>query len=296
VAGNDWLLLLPAGSAVLYVVAAFLLKQAIGLGAGQAQVNLFANVFAGVLFLPLAAFAGEVDWSLAWMPLVAGATFFLGQFFTFSALRHGDVSVATPLLGMKVLFIAVVSWLVFGEELAVKWWAGAAASSFGVILVTGATLGTLVPRLLRADALMSLAAAAAFAVTDVLVRQWAGRFGIAAFIPLMFGEVALLSLVMFLPRGGLRLFRPTRAALMPLTVGSVALSVQALGMALALGLYGNATAVNIVYSARSVWSVILAWLLARHFTTVDSVQEPAVVRRRLAGSILLFAAVVLVLI
>ncbi len=197
---------------------------------------------------------------------------------------------------MKVLFIAVVSWAVFGDALAAKWWVGAAASSVGVVLVTGATLRTLAPRLLRADALMSLAAAAAFALTDVFVRQWAGRFGIAAFIPLMFGEVAVLSLVMFLPQGGLRLFLPVRGAVIPLAGGSLALSVQALGMALALGLYGNATAVNIVYSARSVGSVIVGWLLVRHFSAEETAWEPGVLGRRLAGSILLFAAVVLVLI
>ncbi len=294
--GNEWLLLLPAGSAVLYVVAAFALKRAIGGGAGQAQVNLFANVFAGLLFLPLAAFAAEVDWTLAWMPMVAGGTFFLGQIFTFQALRHGDVTVATPLLGMKVLLIAVVSWGIFGEALAAKWWAGAAASSLGVVLVTGATLRTLAPRLLRSDALMSLAAAGSFALTDVFVRQWAGRFGVAAFIPLMFGEVAVFSLILFLPRGGWQLFRPAKVTVIPLVGGSLALSVQALGMALALSLYGNATAVNIVYSARSVGSVIAAWLLVRHFSSDEADIEPGELRRRFVGSILLFAAVVLVLI
>ncbi len=294
-ADREWLLALPAGSAALYVVAAFLLKRAIRSGAGQSQVNLAVNVCAAVMFLPLGFFATEVDWGLWWMPLTAAVTFFFGQIFTFQALRHGDVSVATPLLGMKVLFIAVVSAVIFREALELRWWVGAAASSLGVILVTGATWRTLGPRLFRADAVMSLSAAVAFALTDVFVRQWAGQFGVAAFIPLMFSVVAGLSLAVFVPRVGMGIFSVPAAARVVLLAGSVVLSVQALGMALALSFYGNATAVNIVYSSRSVWSVVLAWMLGRYFAMHEAGSGPGVMRRRLVGSILLFAAVLLVL-
>ncbi len=292
---REWILALPAGSAALYVVAALLLKRAILAGARQSQVNLAVNVCAAVLFLPLGFFAKEVDWALWWMPVTAAVTFFFGQVFTFQALRHGDVSVATPLLGMKVLFIAVVSSTLFRESLELRWWIGAAASSLGVILVTGASWRTLVPRLFRADAVMSLAAAVSFAVTDVLVRQWAGRFGVAAFIPLMFAVVALLSVGVFVPRNGRRIVAVPVPARGFLFAGAVILSVQALGMALALSYYGNATAVNIVYSSRSVWSVVLAWMLGRYFAMHEEGAGPGVMRRRLLGSILLFAAVVLVL-
>ncbi|MGC1482053.1 MAG: DMT family transporter [Chthoniobacterales bacterium] len=293
---NEGLLLLPAGSALLYVIAAFLLKRGIGAGAGQAQVNLYVNVGAGVLFLPLLTLAGECDWTAIWMPLVAGATFFAAQIFTFEALRHGDVSVATPLLGMKVLFITVVSAIGFGEILEARWWLGALASSIGVVLVTGATWRTLAPRLLKRDAVMSLAAAATFAVTDVLVQKWAPRFGITGFIPVMFGFVAVVTAVVFVPQRGLQIFRVPRGARLVLTLGTIALSVQALGMALALGYYGNATAVNIVYSSRAIWSVVLGWALGRYFASPEPGAAPGVMPRRLAGSILLFAAVVLVLI
>lgn len=294
--GNDWLLTLPAGSAALYVAAAFLLKRAMQEGAGQARVNLAANVAIMVVCLPIGCFAESVDWGMVWMPLAAGGLFFLGQIFTFQALRHGDVSVATPLLGMKVLFVAVASAAVFGESLALKWWVGAAASSFGVILVTGASWRTLAPRLLRADAAMSLAAAATFALTDTCVRHWAPRFGVAGFIPLMFGAVGVLAILVFAPTGGREVWRIPGSARGWLLGGSLLLGLQALGMALAISFYGNATAVNIVYSSRAVGSVVLAWGLGRYFASPEAGSGPGVMRKRLAGSILLFGAVVLVLI
>lgn len=294
--GGDLFLLLPVGSAVLYVVAALFIKRAIELGAGDRQVNVVANVAAAVIFQPVWLLAGEVAWDLVWMPLVAAGLFFLGQIFTFRALRHGDVSVATPLLGMKVLLVAVVSSVFFREVLELRWWMGAVASSLGVVLVTGATWRTLAPRLLQVDAVMALAAAAAFAVTDVLVQQWAPRFGIGGFLPLMFVVVAVLSVAVAAPRGGWGIFVVRREAAAVLVIGGVVLGIQALGMAVALANSGNATAVNIVYSSRAIWSVVLAWLLGRYFDVHGRSVSGAVMRGRLAGSILLFVAVVLVLI
>jgi len=165
-----------------------------------------------------------------------------------------------------------------------------------VILVTGATWRSLLPRLREADAMYSLGAAGAFALTDVLVQHWARAMGVAVFVPVMFGLIGVASLALFLPGEGRRIFALPLPALMPLLVGSGLLGGQALAIATALTLHRSATVVNIVYSSRAVWSVVLAWLLARWFGGEESRDAPAVLRRRLLGSLLLFAAVIAVLI
>jgi len=289
------LLLLPAGSAILYVVAVLLIKRTIACGTGQKTINLYVNLAPAIVFQALWCWAGAADWSLAWQPAATGAVYVLGQIFTFLALRHGDVSLATPLLGLKVLFTAVLSAALFAQVLPIRWWIGAAASSLGVILVTGATLRSLAPRLLRIDALSSITAAALFALTDLLVQEWALGFGVTAFIALMFGTAGILSLLIFVPREGPRVFRVAPRARGPLLGGSIVLGIQVLGMAIAIGLYGNATAVNIVYSSRSVWSVVLAVALGGWFGASERGAPPGTMRRRLAGSLLLFAAVAVVL-
>jgi drug/metabolite transporter (DMT)-like permease len=291
----NFLLLLPAGSALGYVLAVLLLKRALSAGCGQGQVNLVANLVPGLLFQILWLWSGATHWAQIWQPAVAAGTFLLGQICTFLALRHGEVSVATPLMGTKVLLTAVFSALVFGQALAARWWIGAAASTLGVFLVTGATWRTLATRLLRPDALFSLGAAASFGFTDVLVQHWSRGFGIPAFVALMFGIVALASLVVVVPMEGLRVLLPSGKSAAPLLAGSTVLGVQALGMALALSLHESATAVNVVYSSRAVWSVVLAWMLARVLGAEESHDSRAVLSRRLAGSLLLFAAVVTVL-
>jgi hypothetical protein len=71
-------------------------------GATVWQVNFAANMAMALLYLP---FWVGVDLprllAQGYKPIVAAITFFVGQLFTFAALRKGDVSVATPLLGAR---------------------------------------------------------------------------------------------------------------------------------------------------------------------------------------------------
>jgi drug/metabolite transporter (DMT)-like permease len=293
---EPFLLILPALAAVGYVMAALFLKRALSAGCSQAQANVVANLVPAILFQLLWLGAGPVHWAEMWRPAVATLTFLVGQIFTFRALRDGEVSVATPLLGTKVVFTAIFSATLFAQAVPARWWLGAAASTAGVILVTGATWRSLLPRLREADAMYALGAASAFALTDVLVQHWVRALGLAVFVPTMFGLIGVASLALFLPGAGRNILVLPRPALMPLLVGSVLLGGQALFVATALALHRSATVVNIVYSSRAVWSVVLAWWLARWFEGAESRDAPAVLRRRLAGSLLVFAAVIAVLV
>lgn len=293
--GDSRWLILPAVSAFFYVVSAICIKQSIRAGANQSAVNFTVNLLAGVVFQPLWLLAGPVDWSMWWMPAIAAVSFSVGQVFTFAALRHGDVSLATPLLGMKVIFtVLVASWL-FGESLSIKWWVAASAGTLGVIFVTGASLRTLIPRLTRPDALAALWAAAFFAFTDVLVQRWAREFGVPAFMALMFGGVAVLSSVVFPLKDGRKVLQIPVASRLFLILGGAVLGLQALGMGVAIAMYGNATAANIVYSSRSLWSVGIAWAMAYYFGNSNPGGERGTLGARLYGSLLLIAAMVVVL-
>lgn len=286
------ILLLPAASALVYVLGALFIKKAITAGAGQAHVNLVVNVLPAIAFQALWLLAAPVDWGEAWKPLVASGTFFAGQVFTFLALRNGEVSVTTPVLGTKVIFTALFSAVIFAQALELRWWLGALACSLGVMLVTGATWRTLAPRLLRRDALFAIGAAAAFGLTDVLMQHWTHPLGVPAFVALMFGATGLLALAVFAPRVcGLL---PKRGA-GPLCLGTLLYSLQIFGMAVALGIHESATAVNIVYGSRAVWSVVLAWMLARFLRADEAGDSREAMLRRLAGSFLVFGAVLAVL-
>ena len=99
--------LLPLVSAFVYAIAALLLKRATERGIGPWRVNFVTNWIQCALFAPFWFVGGApFAWDRFAHAAICGATFFSGQIFTFLALSRGDVSVATPVLGTKVIFVA----------------------------------------------------------------------------------------------------------------------------------------------------------------------------------------------
>jgi drug/metabolite transporter (DMT)-like permease len=240
-------------------------------------------------------------------PVVCGVLFFLGQIFTFKAIDTGDVSVATPLLGSKVLLVALFSFFLIGKNLPHAIWLASIMASLGIALISYSPDGNHT-RLLEAVA-WSLAAAAFFALTDVLVQRWVPSVGYSRFAPLMFGSVGLFSLV-YVPRlmgsrasfsgGGTLSFLVAGSSLLTslpwLLFGALLLAVQALAMYSAIGLFGSATMTNILYGSRCLWSVLLVWVLgAMAGDSSTSQGRVGVMTRRLIGALLLFGAMTLVL-
>ncbi len=71
------------------------------------------------------------------------------------------------------------------------------------------------------------------------------------------------------------------------------MAVQAIGMTVTLGLFGDATRVNIVYSLRGLWGVLLTWLLARQVLTSEPVPSRRTMLMRLIGAVLIGFSVIL---
>lgn len=278
---------------MLYAAAAILIKLAISRGANTWAVTFFSNLAMGLLFLPLIFFRqetwnpGAAGWAVA-----AGVLFFAGQIGTFRSLAAGDVSIATPALASKVVFVALLSLALPANRPDADLWLAVALTMGGVILLHRG------PRHARSHPLVTLAwalmAALCFAATDVLVQVGAPRLGFTLFMPVMFGTVALLSFPLLLPhipRG--RAANP--GAWRWGTAGILLLAVQATGMAGAIGLFGNATGANVVYSSRGLWSLLLLALFARRLGVGESTLGPGTFALRLLGSVLILAAVVLVM-
>jgi hypothetical protein len=75
-------------------------------------------------------------------------------------------------------------------------------------------------------------------------------------------------------------------------LGAGCIGLQGLLLIGTLGLFGDATAVNIVYSTRGVWSVVVVWLVGRQLGAMEVGLEGSVLGWRLAGAALMCAAVV----
>ena len=73
--------------------------------------------------------------SQLWQPGVIAALFMLGLSFQFLAIRRGDVSVAAPVLGVKVVFVALLLWIVANEQLPKQVWLAACLAALGIGLI-----------------------------------------------------------------------------------------------------------------------------------------------------------------
>jgi drug/metabolite transporter (DMT)-like permease len=282
---------MPFAASLIYVFAAMFVKNASARGAGLWPMTAVTNLIVGAAFSVLWVLGGHLPGSEAWFqPAVTAGLFVAGQILAFVALQRGDVSVATPVLGLKVVLVAFfVTWLL-GERVPTAVWAAAGLSSAGIVLLGrgggGGSAGGTAPAILFGGL-----AAASFALFDVLVQKWAPAWGAGRFLPVTMALVALFSLpLLALPTDPV-----PAAAWRPLVSGGVLGAVQALLLISALALFARATTINVVYSARGLWSVAAVWVLGPWFGNRERERGAAVFRARLAGAALLLSAIVLVI-
>jgi len=286
-------LLLPLASSLIYVLGAVLLKRATASGMGVWRAAFVTNLVSAVGFLPLLALGGPGQgWSMVWQPAVVALLLVVGQCASLWALTRGDVSVATPVLGAKIIMVAFFTTVVGGERVPPTLWGAALLSTLGIGLLQRGPAGRHHDPMVTV--LGSLLAAAAFALFDVLVMTWSPAWGAGRFLPLMMGLAGMYSLL-FIPLFGEFRQVGRQVAGRLLLGGALLVTLQGILLIGTIAVVGDATAVNIVYGTRGLWSVLLLWLAGRWLGSDEGNLGAAVLGWRLAGAALMTAAVVVVL-
>ena len=281
---------LPLSAAVGYTFAAMALKRAMD-GGHPWRVLFVVNLIAAVLFQAWLWRGGEPFTAANVIhAMLAGLAFFIGQVFTFLAISRGDVSVATPVLGTKVIFVALLVFLSGGEALDWRLWLAACLTTLALALLGGEWRAD--RRRLLLSVGFAFLASVAFAVTDVMQQLWVRSFGFGHFGPVMFGTVGVLSFAL------MPFFSaPLRAMPRPMVVwalgGGVLLTVQAMGVAYCISAFQEVTVTNVLYNTRGLWSVALVWGVGHWFANDERDVGRAVMLRRLVGALTLLGAVYL---
>lgn len=290
-------LALPLIASFLYALGSWGMKLGLRRGAHARWVNAISNLaMAGwsaplILFFPGTAHAQGFGGAF-----LAGSTLFLGRACAIRALAKGDLSLATPVLGMKTIFVAFLTVWLLKEPVSPGLMGGALLSSLAVALLslspgllhgerTGAALD-------RTAAGWALLAAFFFALTDITVQRFAKFLGVGWFQPLMFATLVVLTPLLFLPEFLKRkkmtnlLPKPARAGAY---AGSVVIGFQTSLLILVIGIFGHATATNVVYATRGLWAILLEGSLGGG----SAYHDKRVLAVRLAGAALLLASVAL---
>jgi drug/metabolite transporter (DMT)-like permease len=286
-------LIIPLFSACLYALAALCIKRSIELGMGPWRMAFLSNLLMFLVFGSMLFFnGGQGSFTPWWPPVLGGGLFFIGQVFTFLSLTKGDVSIATPVLGSKVILVAFFLVVFVGDSIGLSVWVAAFLALLGIVLLQSGSAQEQRGKTFR-TVVLALISAAAFALSDVVMKKWCPGIGFARYVPVSAGTTILLS-VFLIPFFNAPLWRlPVGSGRMVLG-GLFLLSLQALGVAISIGIFADAAGTNIVYASRGLWSVLLVWWIGHRFSNVERHEGRTVILSRVVGATLILSAVILI--
>ena len=232
------------------------------------------------------------DWTSFWQPLVIAIFYIGGQCGILAAVSLGDVSVATPVASSKVIIVSLFLMLLGVEAPSLTTWLSAILATAGVLLINFVVPSADYRRVFM-TVILALAGASCFALFDISVQTWSPQWGTGRIVPVSYWMVGLLSLGLLPWVDRPRALLQKRLAWKSLSFGSLLVAIQAMFLVYAISWYGDAARINVVYSLRGLWGVLLAWLLADWFGGSEKNTPLSIMLARLAGAILLVAAVLL---
>lgn len=292
-------LLFPLLSSLLFVVAASFAKRATSLGASPYTVTAYANLSLAICWAIVGVVRQESLPPEAWWPATwIALSFVAGQLFTFLAFQLGDVSLATPVFGVKIIMVAMICSLLDDTAIGLPIWIAAVLAAIGIGVIQGGRGRSAAAKLSAKKTGLTIGlavlAALSLSIFDVGLQFHGRQHGAVRFLTTMFILAGVFSCGLFAWSD-----RPSRLRELgadgPLLWAVVLMTVQAISICYALGQFGDATRINIVYSLRGLWSVVIAWLLARFAAGFTDSHSPRTLAFRLAGAVLLTVAVIIAL-
>ncbi|MEO7700233.1 MAG: EamA family transporter [Opitutus sp.] len=285
--------LLPLVSAIAYAIAALLVKRAADLGVGVWRTAFIANVVGALLFQPILLLGGKLHPELWYQPVALGACFVVAQWLSFASFDRGDVSVATPVLGIKILLVAIFVTLLGGAALGWRLWLGAVLATAGIGLLNQRASAAPHHAVGRTIVTAGLAAAA-YAIFDTLLQRWSPAWDLGRLLPLTMAVSGLLSF------GFIRMFHaPLSAISKPawrwLLSGAFLMGLNSIVFIATIAHWGNATIANVLYSSRGLWTVVLVSSLGHLVNSREQHLGRKILISRFAGGALMMSAIVLVL-
>lgn len=288
-------LFFPLASSFLFVFGVMSAKQAIVRGASPWTGTFWGNQWLAIFWVLVAVVRGSLCEFDMWLPAaIIGALFVLGQLLTYLAFQVGDVSVATPVFGIKVIVVATLQSLFAGEVISGRIWIAGIMATSGVVLIQWVDSGATKRDRRKTMLSILIAGLAAFTLSlfDVSLQAWAKDVNTYDFMPVMFGFVGLFSLVL-LPKVDSVSHLKTTKSFRWMLLATILMAMQAFSMCFSLAEFGDAARINIVYALRGLWGVLLAWALAKRLQTGEAELPRIVMVRRLAGAGLLTGAVLI---
>ena len=287
---SPYLFALSAG--FVYTISALLAKRGLELGAGTFRSLVYSNWVMALFFIPYPILAGT---HLGMEDLKAGGMigvlFFAAQSCCFIALRSGDASMVTPIMGSKSVFVALFLFILnlAPTPLGPATWTAAILAAIAVALIGWPAQGSK-PSLMGLG--FALATAAGFGLVDALVPHFSHLSDPFIVLFSMFATVGLLSFFLIpLSKGKFLAFRGRADRWM--WASCFPMGAQAVLMSIAIGFHHVPTEANVFYSCRGFWAILLVAWFGKRIGLEEGTIPKATQIRRLLGACLLLAGIYL---
>jgi drug/metabolite transporter (DMT)-like permease len=284
------LLWFPLLAAIMFAIAAILIKRATKYNIDVWRTTFIANLTTTAMSMSLLTMGGKWPYIYdLWQPMFVGFLFFAGQTTAMLALNKGEISIAAPILGLKILMVAFFATMFIDHPLPESIWIACVLSTLGVVMLnlngSGGTSGNFFY-----SVVCSIICAAAFGLCDVCVQLWSAPMGMGVFVPLalFFNALFSFSMVPFF-KGSLR--EIPKPAWKTLLLGCSVMGFQSLIIAVTISLWSRAPTINVLYSTRGVFSVLLMAFVARHIGVTDQTQSARIAIIRAAGAVCICTAI-----
>ena len=283
----------PVIAAALYSVSVIFVK----LATAEEKISpnsilVINNVAMWLIFLPSLFLEGGIrDASLIWQPVLVGIFFAMGNIATFLCAHKGEVSLMTPIMGVKILIVLVLAKLILDMELP-KTMIAAAFICCAAVFIMGYSKRRISSKKEWITFGLAIWACSSYAMCDVLIQKFSSNF--SAFSMLCISNFVLLlsSLPYF---GTLRadVRRADKKAILLGTVAAALMVAESIFMFTALTGNVSAPLCNILYNTRGIMSVVLVFAIGKFASGLDNLSQGSALRRA-AGSIMILAAVAMV--
>jgi drug/metabolite transporter (DMT)-like permease len=216
----------------------------------------------------------------------------MGHWFTFAAISRGDMSVVVPAMGTKAFFVAIAASAFFGKTINPATWMAAVLAAVG-IYVLGRSDRTK-SKGVSIAILFTTISSACFGFCDAAIQALAPSYGAKGFMGMTFLMIAGLS-SLFLRAADHPLREADKQGMKALFIGAGIIALQGILVCISVVSFDNATGVNIVYTSRGLWSVLLVWWIGHRFHSGGKIQDRKLLLARLIGATIMMVAVGLAL-
>ena len=287
-------ILFPIFAAGLYCVSIMLAKYASRSGTfSGTSVLVMNNILSGLVFIPAIFFEETMpNWSIVWQPLSASCFCALGNIATFVCAERGEVSLMTPIMGIKIMFVILFARILLDANMPHTITIAGAICCIAVFIM-GWSKNSLRTKKLGITLLLSFTACISYAMCDVIMQKYAPNFSRNAMLSLT--SVAMpLSIIPFLPRFFKDISRSRKTTL---AIGGMSAGFMIMEMYLMfLSIVGDVGAAlcNILYNTRGIMSVVLMFIIGKFVANMKELSNASALQRIVGATMILIAVIIVI--